>query len=152
MCHEGQSLSGARDRIDVRPVGSSLGVLTDPAMMSAAFARAPWPSFQRHLSSIKSTPGRHWAGILQNSGTALASLDRNVAKLWHHHHTEEMRLAAVGPATFFNTFKISLERFLFLVAKIIPTRPASYPTALMPLLLSLLSFVVSHPSASLGAC
>ena len=73
MCHEGQSLSGARDRIDVRPVGSSLGVLTDPAMMSAAFARAPWPSFQRHLSSIKSTPGCHWAGVLQNSGTTIAT-------------------------------------------------------------------------------
>jgi hypothetical protein len=47
MCHEGQSLSGARERIDIRPVGSSFGVFTGSAMMSAAFAQACWPSFQR---------------------------------------------------------------------------------------------------------
>ena len=47
MCHEGQSLSGARERIDIRPVGSSFGVFTGSAMMSATFAQAPWPSFQR---------------------------------------------------------------------------------------------------------
>jgi hypothetical protein len=71
MCHEGQSLSGARKRIDIRPVGSSFGVFTGPAMMSAAFAQALWPSFQRPPFRIR---GPFWA-----------SLDRNVAKLWHRH-------------------------------------------------------------------
>ena len=64
MCHEGQSLSGARERIDIRPVGSSLGVFTGPAMMSAAFAQAPWPSFQRPLAWIDGPSGRHSAGIM----------------------------------------------------------------------------------------
>ena len=73
MCHEGQSLSGACERIDIRPVGSSLGVFTGPAMMSAAFARPPWPSFQRP-SLDRRPPGRHSAGILQDTGTAIAPL------------------------------------------------------------------------------
>jgi hypothetical protein len=50
-------------------------VFTGTAMMDASIAQALWPSFQRHLSSIKSTPGRHWAGMLQNSGTTIARLD-----------------------------------------------------------------------------
>jgi hypothetical protein len=68
MCHEGQSLSGARKRIDIRPVGSSLGVFAGPAMMSAAPAQAPWPPFWRLPSWIE--------------GPSWGSLDRNVVRLW----------------------------------------------------------------------
>jgi hypothetical protein len=71
-CDEGQSLSGARERIDIRPVGSSLGVFTGTAMMDAVFAQARWPSFQRLLAWIEGPSGRHSAGTLQDSGTALA--------------------------------------------------------------------------------
>ena len=60
----GQSLSGARARIDIRPVGSSLGVFTGPAMMSTAFARTRWPLLQRPPSWIEGLSGRHSTGIL----------------------------------------------------------------------------------------
>ena len=64
MCDEGRSLSGARERIDIRPVGSSLGVFTGSALMSAAFAQARLPSFQRPLAWINGPAGRHSAGML----------------------------------------------------------------------------------------
>ena len=57
MCHEGQSLSGVRERIDI-------GVFTGPAMMSAAFAQARLPSPQRLPSWIEGPSGRHSTGML----------------------------------------------------------------------------------------
>ena len=64
MCHEWQSLPGARERIDIRPVGSSLGVFTGNAMMDPAIAQALWPSFQRLRALITNPSGRHSAGML----------------------------------------------------------------------------------------
>ena len=75
-----KTLPGSRERVDIGPVGGSIGAFIGAAMMSAAFARAPWPSFQRHLSPIKSTPGRHWAGMLQNSGTTIAMMSAALAR------------------------------------------------------------------------
>jgi hypothetical protein len=57
-----------RERIDIRPVGSSLGVFTGPAMMSAAFAQAGWPSLQKPPASIKSNP---WALLLLSRDSVL---------------------------------------------------------------------------------
>jgi hypothetical protein len=64
--------SGGRERIDFRPVGGSTGGFAAPAMTGTAFAQACWPSLQRPLASIESTPGRHSAGISRNSGTTIA--------------------------------------------------------------------------------
>ena len=69
-----KTLPGSRERVDIGPVGGSIGAFIGPAMMSAAFARAPWPSLQRLPAWIEGPSGRHSTGVLQDSdGTTIAA-------------------------------------------------------------------------------